>query len=89
VITARDAVAVAEEQDRRHLLAFIFGIMALAVAAFFTNIFGPWLYVWIYVGAMMRIAVQVLESAPASVPQEIDTPIVPVTIRPAMTRRYR
>jgi O-antigen ligase len=89
VLTARAAVPVADDKDRRHLLAFIFGIMSLAVAAFFTNIFGPWLYVWIYIGAIMRIAVQATESAPASVPQTIDTPIASLAIRPALPRRLR
>jgi O-antigen ligase len=89
VMTARAAVPVAEEEDRRHLLACIFGMLALAVAAFFTNIFGPWLYIWIYIGAAMRIAVQASETVPAQVPQSIDRPIAPVALRPALPRRFR
>jgi hypothetical protein len=37
----------------------------------------------------MRIAVQATESAPASVPQTIDTPIASLAIRPALPRRLR
>jgi O-antigen ligase len=89
VLTARAAVPAAETEDRRHLIALVFGMLALAVAAFFTNIFGPWLYVWIYIGAVMRIAVQASENAPAQVPDSIDQPIASVAVRPALSRRFR
>jgi O-antigen ligase len=89
VVTARAAIPVAEDEDRKQLLAFVFGIVAFSIAAFFTNIYGPWLYLWIYIGAAMRIAVQAMESAPAQSPQTIEVPIAPVVVRPPMARRFQ
>jgi O-antigen ligase len=90
MVTARAAVPAAEdEQDRKQLLAFVFGIVAFSIAAFFTNIYGPWLYLWIYIGAVMRIAVAVSENAPANVSQAIEYPIAPVAVRAPMARRFQ
>jgi hypothetical protein len=89
VLTARAAVPVAEDEDRKQLLAFVFGLLAFAIAAFFTNIYGPWLYLWIYIGAVMRIAVAATEAAPESVPQTIDLAITPVAVRAPMARRFQ
>jgi hypothetical protein len=89
VLTAREAVPVAGEGERRNLIAFVFGILSLCVAIFFTNIPGPWLYIWMYVGVTMRMAVLAREQAPAEAwtPPDIERPIADVMVRPAATSR--
>jgi O-antigen ligase len=65
------AARVANAAVRPHLIGFVIGTTALAVALFFVNLFSPWLYVWAYIGIVMRIAVNVAEqpvTVPASVP---------------------
>jgi O-antigen ligase len=67
---ALSASRVANAAVRPHLIGFVAGTTALAVALFFVNLFSPWLYVWPYVGIVMRIAVNAAEqpvTAPASV----------------------
>jgi len=67
---ALQAVAVAEERWRPQLIAFGFGIMGLAIAICFVNLFQAWAYVWAYVGLALRIAIEVIkkrQSAPAAV----------------------
>ncbi len=64
------ASRIANAATRPHLMAFVVGTTALAVAVFFVNLYSPWLYVWAYIGIVMRIAVNVVEqpvTAPASV----------------------
>jgi len=51
-------------------MGFVVGTTAVAVALFFVNLYSPWLYVWAYIGIVMRIAVNVTEqpvTAPAMV----------------------
>jgi hypothetical protein len=57
---ALQAVAVADERWRPQLIAFGFGIMGLAIAICFVNLFQAWAYVWAYVGLALRIAVEVI-----------------------------
>jgi O-antigen ligase len=68
--TALAASRVANAAVRPHLMGFVVGTTALAVALFFVNLLSPWLYVWAYAGIVMRIAVNAAEqplTAPASV----------------------
>jgi O-antigen ligase len=68
---ALSASRVANPALRPHLIGFVMGTTALAVALFFVNLFSPWLFVWAYIGIVMRIAVNAVEqpvTAPASVP---------------------
>jgi O-antigen ligase len=58
---ALSASRSANAATRPHLIGFVVGMTALAVALFFVNLFSPWLYVWPYVGIVMRIAVNVAE----------------------------
>jgi len=65
---ALSASRVANAAVRPHLIGFVVGTTALAVALFFVNLLSPSLYVWAYIGIVMRIAVNVTEqpvSAPA------------------------
>jgi O-antigen ligase len=65
LITARRAAETAPEEAARYLIAFVFGIIALSGALIFAQIFTPWLYIWIYAGVSMRMAIAASEVAPA------------------------
>jgi O-antigen ligase len=73
---ALSASRVANAAARPHLMGFVVGTTALAVALFFVNLFNPWLFVWAYVGIVMRIAVNVLEQ-PATAPANVRAAAVP------------
>jgi hypothetical protein len=57
------------------VLAFIFGMFALLISIVFADLFEPWSYIWLYVGAMMRIAVLVKEGAEEKVLSARDAPL--------------
>jgi O-antigen ligase len=61
VIEAYRAVERAPAELRAQLLAFIFGILCLAVTIFFADLFRPWAYIWLYVGAILKGAMLVHE----------------------------
>ncbi len=63
LITARRAAGTASDELARYLIAFIYGTIALSGAIFFTLIFKPWLYIWIYTGLSMRMAIITAQSA--------------------------
>lgn len=73
--TARSVVALADEETRPHVLAFVFGMFALLISIVFADLFDPWSYIWLYVGAMMRIAVLVREGAEEKVLSARDAPL--------------
>jgi len=75
VSTARSAVGLADEETRPHVLAFVFGMLALVISIVFADLFDPWSYIWLYVGAMMRIAVLVREGAEDRVLSARDAPL--------------
>jgi O-antigen ligase len=62
ILTARRAADVATEPLRGYMIAFTFGMLALAVAMFFANIYTTRPYLWIYVGLSMRAAVLVFDT---------------------------
>jgi hypothetical protein len=52
---ALSALAVTRsKQQERHFIAFVIGIITLLAAVFFTDLFHPWAYIWMYVGATLR-----------------------------------
>ena len=63
VMTAQRAARTATDDTARYLLAFIYGIIGISGAVFFTLIFKPWLYVWAYAGVMMRMALIAMQTA--------------------------
>lgn len=63
VTTARSAARAAPDEMARYLVAFVYGMLALSVAIFFTLLFKPWAYVWAYSGLTMRMAVIALRPA--------------------------
>lgn len=70
LITARRAAEAASEEAVRYLIAFIFGIFALSGALIFTEVFKPWLYIWMYIGLTMRMAVITIQTAQANALEE-------------------
>lgn len=64
VVTARRAVDLAESASMRsYMIAFVFGMLGLAVCIFFENLDKPWSYVWIYEGFALRAAADIVEKA--------------------------
>ena len=64
VVTARRAVEVAGRGPLRpYMIAFVFGVLGLAVCIFFENLDKPWSYVWIYIGFALRAAADVVEKS--------------------------
>lgn len=65
VARAKQASEVAPPEPRAFLIAFALGVIALAVSIFFVDLHTPWLFVWIFAGLMMRVAVEQTASATA------------------------
>ena len=69
VRTALHAAVSADAQVRPYMIAFVFGMLGLAVSIFFVNLEKPWDYVWLYAGFTLRAASNAIEKARApSVP---------------------
>jgi O-antigen ligase len=64
--TAKRAAPLAEPPLQGELIAYVFGMLALAVSVFFGNLYTSKPYIWMYVGLTMRGAIFVLEKAEAS-----------------------
>ncbi len=90
VITARRAANNAPEDTARYLIAFIYGTFALSGAIFFTLLFKPWPYIWIYNGLTMRMALIALQTAKPNAPNERrganTVSSLPAVARPAASR---
>jgi hypothetical protein len=84
VKVARSVVGFADDETRPHLLAFVFGMFALLISIVFADLFDPWSYIWLYVGAMMRIAVLVREKAEEAVLSTRDAPLKVAQVRGAV-----
>ena len=63
VLTALRAAGNATDETGRYLIAFVYGVIALSFAIFFTNLFHPWIYIWAYIGLTMRMAVASMQTA--------------------------
>ncbi|MEJ1964043.1 MAG: hypothetical protein WDO56_21875 [Gammaproteobacteria bacterium] len=66
------SIPMADEKTRPHLLAFMFGMLSLAVSIVFADLFDPWSYIWLYCGIVLRMAVLVQKGANE---QAMDQPI--------------
>ena len=64
IVSALAAIPLASDRDRPMFVAYVFGMLALLVAIFFTNLFRPWPYIWMYFGAILRGAL-ILQSQTA------------------------
>lgn len=92
VTTALRAVAVADARLRPYMIAFVFGMLGLAVAIFFVNLERPWDYVWLYAGFTLSAAVRALEkaqSAPARAVKTVPQPAGRAPIAVARAARPR
>lgn len=63
---AMRAVRHVPEIHRSTLIAFAMGAFSIAVAAFFVNLYTPWLWFWAYAGLAMRIAANAFRQHAAS-----------------------
>jgi hypothetical protein len=79
---ARSVVSLADDETRPHVLAFIFGMLALLVSIVFADLFDPWSYVWLYVGAMLRIAVLVRQGDQEAELSVRDAPLKVAQVHP-------
>ncbi|MDP9064609.1 MAG: O-antigen ligase family protein, partial [Pseudomonadota bacterium] len=61
---AKVAAARADPDSRRYMMAVTFGLTGTAVAIFFTNLFTPWPYIWMYLGLSLRTALLVRSATP-------------------------
>lgn len=77
ITTALRAIATAEADLRPYLVAFVFGMIGLAVSVFFVNLETPWDYIWMYVGLTMRVAVDALEKAQSASARDTRTMLEP------------
>jgi len=63
IATGRRAVESGEGPLRPYMMAFVFGMLGLAVCLFFGNLDKPWSYVWLYMGFTLRAASNIVEKA--------------------------
>jgi O-antigen ligase len=63
VLTALRAIAAENGPLRPYMIAFVFGMLGLAVCIFFGNLDKPWSYVWVYVGFTLRAAANAVDKA--------------------------
>jgi hypothetical protein len=68
IVSARRAAALSSGPIRMDMVACVFGMMAIAIAVFFQNLYTPRPYLWMYIGLMMRGAVLVYDKAAAVAP---------------------
>ncbi|MGH8295991.1 MAG: O-antigen ligase family protein [Steroidobacteraceae bacterium] len=61
--TARRAIVPQAGQLRPYMIAFVLGMLGLAVCIFFINLNRPWSYVWVYMGFSLRAAADIVEKA--------------------------
>jgi O-antigen ligase len=63
LISARRAAEHAPDETARYLIAFVYGMVGLSAALVFSVIYKPWLYVWMYTGVTMRMALLAAQTA--------------------------
>jgi len=85
IARARRAGLVAEPAVRRQLIAFVIGGISVCGAVFFVELHDPWIFFWMYAGAVMRLAMCV---APAGEPVLAPAPVTGrrQRMRPAVAR---
>jgi O-antigen ligase len=71
IVTARRALNGPHDELHPYLVAYIFGMLPLAIAIFFGNHANTWPYVWLLSGIAMRAAVLTLEHARRGAPTPV------------------
>lgn len=77
------ATVVASAKVRPHLMGLATGVVGLAIAIFFVNLYSPWSYIWALIGLGTRLAVNELAAsrvshADAAVPSRPESRGVPL-----------
>lgn len=80
VATARAAADRASPEMRPFMIAFVFGVLGLAVNIMFTNLSKPWPYVWLYMGMSLSIAAKIIAEASLRHEAEATSPVPSVRI---------
>lgn len=68
IVTAKRAVGMSSGTMQADMIAYVFGMMALAIAVFFQNLYTPRPYLWMYCGLVMRGAVLLFDKAAEAAP---------------------
>jgi hypothetical protein len=79
--TTCKAVRIASPRVRPHLMGLAVGVVALAIAIFFVNLFGAWFYIWALLGLGTRLAVNELAAGKAVQSMDVDAPALPSKTR--------
>lgn len=66
IARARRAGLVAEPGVRRQLIAFVIGGISVCGAVFFVELHDPWIFFWMYTGAVMRLVLCVTPATEAA-----------------------
>jgi hypothetical protein len=83
VISMRAAIPHAEENVRLQLLAFVFGILGVAISIIFADLYKPWGYLWLYMGILLKAALLSQEVAVAPEPEQSIVRGVPIRLAKA------
>jgi O-antigen ligase len=68
IAAAKQAAPLADGALRADMIAYVFGMLALAISVFFGNLYTSKPYIWMYVGLTLRGAVFVFDKAAAASP---------------------
>jgi putative inorganic carbon (HCO3(-)) transporter len=60
--TARQGIRFGDPETATTLIAFTLGFLCMMVAVFFVDLTTPWLFIWAFAGATMRLAVAQIKS---------------------------
>lgn len=63
VVALRQALPFTSGAARTHIMGCIFGAASLGAAIFFIDLHAPWIFIWAYVGLVLRLAVESSKAA--------------------------
>lgn len=86
IATARRAAKLAQPPMQTDMIAYVFGMMALAVTIFFGNLYTSKPYIWMYVGLTMRGAVFILDKVAAERTPAAPAPAVRLGVGTSLRR---
>ena len=78
IVAAKRAVPMSSGPMQYDMIAYVFGMVALAIAVFFQNLYTPRPYLWMYCGLIMRGAVLIYDKAAATAP--VRAPSIPLGV---------
>jgi O-antigen ligase len=71
--TARQGVRLGDTETSTLLISFTFGFLCMMVAIFFVDLIAPWLFIWAFTGATMRLAISQIKSQPKKVNRRLSS----------------